>query len=204
MDRVLDKSVQRIIYLDSDLVVLGDLTELAAIELGGRTIGAVKDFLIKRCGNAAPAFRFDLGLASQPYFNAGVMLVDLEKWRRERIRERTLEFLRLNHSSIRWWDQDALNFMIAGDWLELDPRWNRQSAYWWLKGENAITGQDGLLNPHIVHFTGKDKPWRNYRHPDKRVYEHYLCLAGYADHRLSLFKAVALKIAEKLKLKWSF
>jgi lipopolysaccharide biosynthesis glycosyltransferase len=113
-----------------------------------------------------------LGLAGEaPYFNGGVLLADLAAWRRDRLAERMLACLREHHQHVRWWDQYALNVVLAGQWREIDPRWN-QGAHvyafpgWQESPFNRATFESLLHDPWIVHFTSHQKPWHYYNtHP---------------------------------------
>jgi lipopolysaccharide biosynthesis glycosyltransferase len=111
----------------------------------------------------------ELGLpAAAKYFNAGVMLVDLVRWRRERIADRALEYLQRYRDRVLLWDQEALNAALAGRWGELDPRWNRNPTLRHLfgrrkrapvpRGAPADAGADAN-EIWIAHYTGRLKPW---------------------------------------------
>lgn len=155
MPQVFSESVDRVIYLDADVVVLGDLGPLWDTDLEGSPYGAVIDSDWK--GNAE---RIGLsanlqGRKSDPgeYFNAGVLIVDLARWRQDRISEKALEFLE-RHPRTLLADQDALNATSNGMWKKLDSRWNCQ--------HHPATGYSKLRveeRPSIIHFAGKWKPW---------------------------------------------
>jgi lipopolysaccharide biosynthesis glycosyltransferase len=149
---LLPADARKVIWLDCDLVVTGDLARLWDAELDGHALLAVHDpgvpTLASRDG-VGP--RRELGLADDAkYFNAGVMLINLELWRRERVAERALEYLHRFHDRVVFHDQEALNAVLAGRWGELDPRWNRMT-------------NPALPAPHeepfVYHFTGHLKPW---------------------------------------------
>jgi len=159
--------IDRVIYLDTDTVVVGDLTELAAFDLAGCTLGAVDDPLI-----AGVYARRLLGpdpgrtLKIPRYFNAGVMLIDLSRWRRSRVTERTIELL-LERRPFVFHDQDPLNMLLKNDWAELPNPWNRlvpQPEF--VPPATSTVGRSGGARRHlllddakIVHFTGSRKPW---------------------------------------------
>jgi lipopolysaccharide biosynthesis glycosyltransferase len=87
------------------------------------------------------------------YFNAGVLLIDLCRWRIERIAEITLDYLhRYPHSPFS--DQDAINAACDGRWQALDPRWNYQGHR-----TVRISNLTGTERPGIVHFITSAKPW---------------------------------------------
>ncbi|HXP73324.1 MAG TPA: glycosyltransferase family 8 protein, partial [Stellaceae bacterium] len=121
MADLLPRELDRILYLDGDILVRGELQKLWIVDLRGRTVGAVVDL---------PRYQFNhrLGLPPDaPYFNAGVLLIDLRRWRQLDIGSRCLAFAREHPSRLQWWDQCALNFVLHDDWISLDRVWNFQS-----------------------------------------------------------------------------
>lgn len=145
----------RAIWLDCDVIVLDDLAELWRTPLGANVIGAAQDAVVpavsSRCGIAA--YR-ELGMnPDAKYFNAGVMLVDLEAWRSHGVRARAVEYLKRCESSVTFWDQEGLNVALAGAWAELDSRWNFNAS---IPGARETRSE----LPSIVHFAGGLKPWR--------------------------------------------
>jgi lipopolysaccharide biosynthesis glycosyltransferase len=151
--------LDRIVYLDVDTLVKGSLDDLAALDLGGRMVGAVRDALVPFASMALP-WR-DLGIPPErPYFNSGVMVVDLALWRRDRIGPRAIELLR--ERDLAYADQGALNLVC--DWKPLSPRWNLQQAHltdaspiWSVEGKIEL--DQAVASPAILHFNGRIKPW---------------------------------------------
>jgi lipopolysaccharide biosynthesis glycosyltransferase len=148
---VLPASVSRIIYLDADLLVLKDLRTLWNIDLDGYPVGAVLDGLDGRLKAGDPS------LADMPsvrdYFNAGVLLIDVRRWRQERISERAIAYLTRNPRSPLS-DQDALNVACDGAWKQLESKWNFQNHY-----TVRIAEMSHNDRPAIVHFVTRLKPW---------------------------------------------
>jgi lipopolysaccharide biosynthesis glycosyltransferase len=172
MDRHLPADMDRVLYLDADIIIRGDLRELWEYDLGGNTAGAVRSI---------PPFanHTTLGLPAESlYFNAGVLLIDLRRWRELSIGPRAIEFARRYPERIQWHDQCALNLMLCGDWMPLDPKWNFQTM------EIAVD-KDGFFRfesmprrsrevVRIVHFTSWSKPWQYMNcHPLKPDYLAY-------------------------------
>lgn len=149
--QVLPASVSRVLYLDTDLLVLDDLEPLWETNLEGSVVGAVIDQADQQFKEGATA------LAGVPcvrdYFNAGVLLIDLNQWRERQISEKALAYLAQNPRS-PFSDQDALNFACDGLWKKLDGRWNFQK-HW----ENRIMEMSPDRRPGIVHFITSKKPW---------------------------------------------
>jgi lipopolysaccharide biosynthesis glycosyltransferase len=192
--------VDRLIYLDSDLVVLADLSQLMNLDLAGKTVGAVLDYHAPNWGTVT-CLR-ETGCASTPYFNAGVLVIDLAAWRRRQVSQRALEFLAANQSTVQYWDQDALNFALKGDWLELDPRWNRTSSFWEQRKAGSIPFEpevaEALMDPYIVHFASGRKPWQSFFHPDRKIFDEYAKAAGQEACCMTLGKAIFRRITRYL------
>ena len=156
---------KKIIYLDSDLIVCGSLEELWNIKLGEFCIGAVAE---------GPSIRHEgLGMnRNEEYFNAGVMLIDLKKWNEQFITEKCLAFLEKFRRNIEFADQDALNGILKGKWLELDPKFNVSGRFF--ERKNRKSNIPMPQNPLIVHFSGNIKPWHfASKHPFKKEYWYY-------------------------------
>ena len=120
----LPHAVEKVLYLDSDLIVVDALRELWESPLEGNSIGAVEE-------HNQEFDRNRLGLAEGSLvFNAGAMLIDLGRWRRENILANGLEFARTHPERIKHWDQDVLNSLLEARWLPLDWRFNALPHLW--------------------------------------------------------------------------
>jgi lipopolysaccharide biosynthesis glycosyltransferase len=163
---LLPPTVQKVIWLDSDLVVLRDVGRLWDLELDGRHLLAVQDSIVplvsSRCGITAHQ---RLGIPGDAkYFNAGVMVVNVDRWREDEVTTRVLEYLRQHRDNVFFWDQEGLNAVLAGKWGELDPRWNYNTSI--PRGRRARAGNGAGRppgpdedEPWILHFAGTLKPW---------------------------------------------
>ena len=142
-------------------------------------------------GSARPVPNFrELGLKPDAaYFNAGILLVDLDAWRRENLSTRMLECLDQHRQHVRWWDQYALNVVLAGRWGQLDPRWNQGSHVfiyptWEQSPLDRQTFEQMRDDPYIVHYTTRFKPWRPLcPHPLGKLYFEYLDRTAWAGWR---------------------
>ena len=118
---IFGEDVQRVLYLDADVLVLDDLGPLWSTDLKGAVRAVLDRILDPQIKNRAP------GLEKFPrvrdYFNAGVLLIDLDRWRKERISEGALQYL-IRHPDSPLADQDALNVVCDGHWTELGLSWN--------------------------------------------------------------------------------
>jgi lipopolysaccharide biosynthesis glycosyltransferase len=154
----LPKSVRRTLWLDSDLLVLADLTALWDLKLCEYSVLAVPDVLVGKLGGrfGVAGYR-ELGMdGDAEYFNAGVMSLDLERWRKDEVASGALEYLKRHRRRVYFWEQEALNVVLFGKWGRLDSRWNCNPTLVNLVRRNAARDDEV---PWIVHFSGSLKPW---------------------------------------------
>lgn len=153
------KSVGKVLYLDADILVNGNLSPLWDIDLNGAAVAAVVDTDAQAHGERLKGAEFHnqgdgwRNRSNADYFNAGVLLIDLEQWRQRQISEKALDYMSENPDTPLA-DQDALNVACAGRWKKLDPGWNYQT--------HPSTGYEPMVpeqRPPIVHFAGRFKPW---------------------------------------------
>lgn len=175
---IIPPDIERAIYLDSDLVVVGEISELAGADLAGRTVGAIREVSQEE---VLAAWSSE-GLTR--YFNAGVLLIDLARWRKEKISQKTFAFIAANAGRLHWADQDALNLVLKEDWQELDKSFNLQIG----RNQKKIRGVD----PIIIHYVGRLKPWNFlYYNYYRKYYWRYLKLTPWRDYRYPDFNYYA-------------
>ena len=136
--------LDKVIYLDADILVTGDIKALWEQSLGSNTVGVVEDHSLMSQNRPET-----IELFSQTYFNAGVMLIDLVRWREND----TFRHLTRVHRSKKEWeynDQDVLNKVLDGQAQYLNSKFNSQTY--------TLMHTD-VESPVVVHFTGQEKPW---------------------------------------------
>lgn len=149
---LLNEKIQKVIYLDCDIIVKTDITRLWNINIDNYFLGAVEDFWVKYSRNSHLLIPRE-----SKYFNAGVLLINLKKWREKQIKNRVIEFIKANASRIKFCSQDPLNAILHDKWLQLDPKWNFMPHY--LNYPNFKN-----IKPAIIHYAGLKKPWKaNFR-----------------------------------------
>jgi lipopolysaccharide biosynthesis glycosyltransferase len=185
-------NVKKVLYIDPDVLVMKSILPLWQTELGQHPVAASQDlacpfihfrsylpnykiarrYLLRE--DPIPNFR-ELNLpAAAPYFNAGIMLLNLEQWRREDLGKRLITFIMEHAAHNVSADQYGLNACLWNRWLEIDTRWNQLQAIHGFPGwqETAFTEQkyrEVLHDPWILHFAGPNKPWESQsRHPRKK------------------------------------
>jgi lipopolysaccharide biosynthesis glycosyltransferase len=175
---LLPPEVAKVIWLDCDCVVTGDLAQLWKIDLADHHLLAVPDTSVPTVsapGGVAPYRR--LGIAPDArYFNAGVMVMNLDLWRRDGVPSQAFGYLREYRDTVVFWDQEALNAVLPGKWDALDPRWNCIA--------NPRGAGDRARDPWIHHFTGSLKPWVcPSAEPSHALYFRYLDQTAWAGWR---------------------
>ncbi|EKK20262.1 glycosyl transferase, family 8 [Fructilactobacillus florum 8D] len=170
-------AVDRIIYLDADLICERSLEALESISLGQHPIGAVEDQgYVHRLQ--------EMGISNLPgaYFNSGVLVIDVARWNKLRISERTRSLANLQPEMLKYQDQDALNAVLKGDWQHLDPCYNVQTPLITAKvshnpiEKRQLAENQALQSPTLIHFNRFDKPWiirNDHLHPWRAAYYYY-------------------------------
>ena len=189
--RLVDDS-QFALYLDSDLLVLGDLAEMwRRLEEGsGVPVHAVLDYGLHHLGEALNRDVCErLGMDPEaPYFNSGVVVIDLQAWRMRGIPEAASAFARDHADVVRFADQDALNATIQGDWSRLDDRWNvlvgsidlLLERWEGSPQDKARRRVELVQDAHIYHFSGPRKPWKpGARRIGRRAYLAEIRMSGW-------------------------
>lgn len=166
--------VQRVLYLDSDLIVTDSLLPLWDTALGEYAIGAVTNPFYP----FMPGHPQRVGIDNpRNYFNSGVLLMDLARMRGLGLSRAIRDFARANPFA-DFPDQDALNHIFRDAWYPLHPRWNAQSPIFELPAEqldlDPAQAREAVRSPAVVHYIGPFKPWQYLcRHPLRfRYFEH--------------------------------
>jgi lipopolysaccharide biosynthesis glycosyltransferase len=174
--------VPRLIYLDCDVLVFRDLSELFDLELSpGKVLAAVPDSETLSLADDSPTIADAMNLPRESaYFNCGVMLMNLDELRKQRFFERAVEFLN-RKSAYRFWDQSAINFLLHGQIDELPKYWNRAS--WRFDSQ-----QNNDLNC-VLHYT-TSAPWLGGTWgPAQVLFERFAAEVGLpVDRRSPLFR----------------
>lgn len=163
---LINRPVRRLLYLDCDTIAINSLWSLYSVDLGNHPVGAVYDNYVK----TQPY----IGIISEgDYFNSGVLVIDLEKWRDEKISERCFAYLLSHPERILYVDQCALNAVLKNNWKKLEPRYNLM--YSWLPEGVGKTRLDQVLKESVViHFT-LQRPWNMLcRNRLRQLYFRYL------------------------------
>ncbi len=147
-------AMERLIYIDVDILVLKDLSALVRLDLPATGVGGVAEKIIAE--DMPKVLPVDLD-PDQPYLNTGLLILDLNKVKQAGVFTKALDILSHYPESCRWHDQSAINYALNGETQVLDNSWNVQSQHMYFDPIEVIPSlADRSVN---VHFTSKAKPW---------------------------------------------
>jgi len=153
--------IDKVIYLDCDIIVEADISELWKLDVEG-------------CGNAGVIFNGAdteqrLGVAGGKDMNAGILLMNLDYWRKNNISKKCVEWLEKTESA--YMDNDAMNVVLHGAQKGIEERWNLNPIHF------KNYSEESNHPSRILHFAGAIKPWHKaYDFSFQRKYESYLSL----------------------------
>ncbi len=147
----------KVLYLDSDLVVIGDIAELFNKDVGGFYVGAVVDEVVDKTQVFADYVELGLGVKRTEYFNSGVMLMNLKILRKINIEEKFLDLLLRFKFEVAP-DQDYFNVICKGNTKLIELGWNKSPI------QNSCFNDKDLK---IIHYKLALKPW----HYDNVLYD---------------------------------
>ncbi len=151
----------RALYLDTDLIVKGNLTGLYQTDLTGYDLAGVEDMFIRDKG-----YKSDIGLTSSDvYVNGGVLLMNLDQMRTDRVGQKCVEQTKALTGKILYQDQDIINLVCRGKIKAVDSIYNMTSR-------NMRREKSKLKQACILHYTGAKKPWQT-RVIQGHVWKHY-------------------------------
>ena len=151
-------SVERVLYIDPDTVILKDISPLYNIDFKGKTIAAAGH--TKLFVEDLNHIRFGTGRESR-YFNAGVMMVNLRKMRENITSEMVFDYIRKNRRRLFLADQDVLNGLFGNDMIPIDECIYNLDEKTVVYNRRRVKGLKWVENNTvIVHYNGKYKPWK--------------------------------------------
>ena len=163
LTEILPDSVTKVIYLDGDCIVRHSLLPLWTTDISNYAIGTVFNAFegqIERFNRLR--YSPDFG-----YFNAGVLLINMDYWRKHQVSNSLIEYINKYPERIAVADQDVMNYVLKDSKISLHPKYNFQTDmlrrtpcfYYW-KYEDKV--KEAIADPVIIHFTSLEKPWYAY------------------------------------------
>lgn len=162
----LPDEIEKIIYFDGDIIINGNITELWEQKMKENTILAHEVKGEKRSQL----------LGTKSNFNSGVMVINVKKWKEERITKRTIDFIENNKEIIKSWDEDGLNCILDQKWGLINPEWNKFPNLCEFKSK-----------PKLIHFIGAVKPWHKFfTLPGRKEFDYYKSISPWRKDRKKL------------------
>lgn len=194
--------IKKILYLDCDVIVNQSLKDLWDVDISGYACAGVRD----RINDSIRLYnRLNYPL-SDGYVNAGVLLINLERWRRDNIFEKSISIARKESVKLKNHDQDLINKIYHGQIKMLPFKYNLLEYYLytedWLYMDRKYYPEiiEACKSPAIVHFCMPQKPW-HYEciNPYKELYYKYRAMTPWPELKLT-HKVQHLSKKQKLKL----
>ena len=188
---LLPQRTGRALYLDCDIVVNTSLDPLFALDLSDHVVGAIPNVLSsqRRAELNAAIDR----PADEPYFNSGVLLIDLDRWRSAEVSQKSMAYAKLSLDNYDA-DQAVLNKILTANWKTIDARWNSNP-------DKASPAQ--LRTMPIQHFWGRKKPYfSDYPAGLRERYDHYRAMTPWASSQrmTPLQRSFEKRMASVMKL----
>jgi len=153
---------KKIIYLDCDIVILGDISKLYNIPMGDNILGAGPEQYVQNTAEFRDYAEFALGVDPDGYVNAGVLVINLEEFRKEKIEEKFVELITNYDFDLLDPDQAYLNYLCRDKIYRLPNGWNKEPMPLPCEGEK-----------NIVHYALYKKPWQYDDVIDGKYFWHY-------------------------------
>lgn len=174
--KLIDEDV--VIYLDLDIVVQIDIMELVVFPMDGYTLAANPETTIGNCHERNIYLKENLHPESH-YFNCGILLINLDEWRKDNITERCMVFANKYADYLQAADQSILNYYFNDNFKILPDRFN-------IRISNKISCKEYQKQVGILHFFGRPKPWdlfAEFIHPQYRIYKQVLVKTYFCDYK---------------------
>ena len=157
---ILPSTIEKVLYLDGDLIVRHSLLPLWHTDINDYAVGAAKD-VVDRDVRIYNRLSYP---QEKGYFNAGVLLINLKYWRDNDITKDCIRYIHDYPDRILYVDQDVLNVVLQDKKLIIPIKYNIQAGFlkkfpFCDKWENDPEVNIGMKDPVIVHFTERWKPW---------------------------------------------
>jgi len=160
---------EKILYLDCDLTIHDDVGSIFSLDTAPFALAAVPSgrILVDLTEKRRQEIENHLGNLgmTRPYrfFNSGVLYIGVDRWNREDLGNRALDFIRQNPDLCFLPDEHGLNAVLDGNFAQLSPIWNARPPQRWRRKALEIA------RPVIIHYTDKHKPWRPFGY-QKRLF----------------------------------
>lgn len=181
LSTILPKELDKVLYLDCDIIVVRDIREIFEIEIDKFALAASLD-RFPYSQQHRQQLHMEVG---ERTFCSGIMLVNLKYWREHNVELGLLEYAKRYRKEVYLHDQDVLNYYFKKQWFLLPPKWNRVATS--VAPLNYIhyhdfDKEDYVLSPMLYHYASVGiKPWMDAVSPEKSYYIRYLRMSGFQE-----------------------
>lgn len=181
---MLPLNVEKVLYLDCDMLVNGSLCDLWKFDMDNDILAAVQDSVPDKVKSAVGVFPI------KPYFNAGLLLIDLCKWRDFDIERQCVDYINDKKGNVLHHDQGILNHVLQDHWRRLPLKYNLMTINYIFSRKRILDYygehssfydleefESAQKNPVIIHYTPSftSHPWEeNCAHPLRQMYWDFL------------------------------
>ena len=175
---ILPRELDRVLYLDPDMLIINPLRPLWELDLHGKTFAAASHTGLTEMANEINQVRLD---TEHEYFNSGVMLIDLNAARKLVTAEDVFRCVSEHEKELILPDQDVFNMLYGKETQPIDDVvWNydvRNYSKYLIRSSGRHDLNWVMQNTAVLHFCGKNKPWKeDYKNPFGMLYLHYMNL----------------------------
>lgn len=166
-------SLDKILFLDCDMIAVSNVCKLYDTNIKDYLLAGVQDLT-----GFTEQRRLNL-YKGEYYINCGMLLINIKNFIKYDIQNKLFKYVKYNTEKIMYLDQDPINIICENSIKYLDLSWNLQYIGNSFKTDFDTTKfKKAILNPKIIHFLGKDKPWKkDSKIPFKEFYFKYLCIS---------------------------
>lgn len=194
----------KILYLDCDIIVRGDLGQLWNTDISKYSIAGIHDSTsMVVTGPQRLCYP-----ETESYYNAGVGLYNLDYLRKIDFVSKAFEYIKSNKEKIRFQDQDVLNGVLHGTFKQISVKWNLMEVFLLKKplieSEMMADLSSCITSPSVIHYTNVLKPWfKECNHPYKSEYWKYIHMSPWknvkAQYKYNFTKRTALYVKRFIK-----
>ena len=173
---ILPETLEKVLYLDSDIIICNGIHELWDYDVSHVAVGAVPDCFHQDI-HETNRLGYEVGLG---IFNSGVLLINLNYWRTHDVMAQFVAYAKAARDHLKYHDQDVLNFVFRNSKVELPIRFNFQTIHMYQDRFRYLHFRffeeikEAFRHPVVIHYTGPEKPWyRNAYHPMSSYFEEY-------------------------------
>lgn len=211
---IMENDIDKVIYLDCDSIINHSLMDLWKKDISEYYVAGVCDTV---SDNTKLRINMDI---NKPYINAGMLLINLKKWREENVEQKFIKFIESYNGEVYHHDQGTINGVLNDKFLVLHPKYNSMSTFFTMSKEHIMQyygvkkyySEVELLeaknNPVFIHFTPAfvNRPWiKGCKHPLASLYHEYLALTPWqGNHLLEDKRSLAEKMVALLYNKLPF